>query len=58
MSVVERVVENLNKRRENILSGNINCIPSPFRKFSGDFPGIEQGKYYLISAATKVVAII
>ena len=54
MNLSKRVLESLEKRRQNILSGNINCIPSPFRRFSDDFPGIEQGKYYLISAATKV----
>lgn len=54
MSLSQRVLESLEKRRQNILNGNINCIPSPFKRFSDDFPGIEQGKYYLISAATKV----
>lgn len=54
MSLSKRVLESLEKRRQNILNGNINCIPSPFKRFSDDFPGIEQGKYYLISAATKV----
>lgn len=53
-SVSNRVLEALEKRRQNILNGNINCIPSPFKRFSDDFPGIEQGKYYLVSAATKV----
>ena len=52
--LVERVIDQLRKRRENVLNGNINCIPSPFKRFSDDFPGIEQGKYYLISASTKV----
>lgn len=54
MSVTERVLKSLKKRRQNILDGNINCIPSPFVRFSEDFPGIEQGKYYIVSAATKV----
>lgn len=54
MKISERVLESLEKRRQNILNGNINCIPSPFKRFSDDFPGIEQGKYYLVSAATKV----
>lgn len=54
MTISERIIESLEKRRQNILNGNINCIPSPFKRFSDDFPGIEQGKYYLISAATKV----
>ena len=42
--LVERVIDQLRKRRENVLNGNINCIPSPFKRFSDDFPGIEQGK--------------
>ena len=52
--LVERVIKQLRERRDNIINGNINCIPSPFKRFSDDFPGIEQGKFYLISASTKV----
>ena len=52
--LVDRVLKSLEERRQNILNGNINCIPSPFKRFSEDFPGIEQGKYYLVSASTKV----
>lgn len=52
--VSERVLKSLEERRQNVINGNINCIPSPFKRFSEDFPGIEQGRYYLISAATKV----
>lgn len=48
-----RVIDNLEERRNNILNGSINCIPSPFRNFRRDFPGIEQGRYYLLSGATK-----
>lgn len=54
MELVNRVLKSLEERRQNILNGNINCIPSPFKRFSEDFPGIEQGKYYLMSASTKV----
>lgn len=53
MGLVQRVLENLEERRQRILSGGINCIPSPFKCFRNDFPGIEQGKYYLISGASK-----
>ena len=53
MSIVNRVVNNLQKRRENILNGNVNCIPSPFNTFRNNFVGIEQGKYYLVSAHQK-----
>lgn len=53
MSLIQRVLTNLEDRRQRILSGGINCIPSPFKCFRNDFPGIEQGKYYLISGASK-----
>lgn len=52
--LIERILDNLKKRRENAVSGNINCIPSPFKRFSSQYPGIQQGHYYLISASTKV----
>ena len=53
MSLVQRVLSNLEERRQRVLRGDINCIPSPFKGFQQDFPGIEQGKYYLISGASK-----
>lgn len=49
----ERVLDYLEKRKQNIVDGNINSIPSPFTRFSEDFLGIEQGMYYLITASTK-----
>lgn len=51
--LVQRVLLNLKERREKVLSGGINCIPSPFKSFRRDFPGIEQGKYYIVSGASK-----
>ena len=53
MSLIQRVLTNLEKRRQRILKGEINCIPSPFKNFRQDFPGIEQGKMYLVSGAAK-----
>lgn len=53
MGLIQRVLCNLNDRRERILKGEINCIPSPFKQFRNDFPGIEQGKYYCVSGASK-----
>lgn len=49
----ERVLNKLEERRNNILSGNINCIPFPFANFREDIPGIEQGRYISITGATK-----
>lgn len=53
MSLIERVINNLEERRNNILSGNINSIPSPFKRFRNDFIGIEQGQYVVVTAPTK-----
>lgn len=53
MSLIQRVLTNLEERRQRVLRGDINCIPSPFECFRQDFPGIEQGKMYLISGAAK-----
>ena len=49
----ERVLENLNIRRQRILNGQLNCIPSPFKRFSNDFIGIEQSCYYTVTSFTK-----
>ena len=53
MGLIQRVLTNLEDRRQRVLRGDINCIPSPFKNFQRDFPGIEQGKMYLISGASK-----
>lgn len=53
MELIERVLQNLKERREKILKGEVNCIPSPFNRFRSEFAGIEQGRYYLISGGTK-----
>ena len=53
MSLTDRILETLDNRRKRILEGDINCIPSPFRRLSNSFPGIEQAKYYLISGGPK-----
>lgn len=53
MSLTSRILQTLENRRKRILEGDINCIPSPFKRLSNSFPGIEQDKYYLISGSTK-----
>ena len=51
--LIKRVIEGLEERRNNIINGNINSIPSPFKRFSSDFVGIEQGQYVVVTAPTK-----
>lgn len=53
MQLIQRVLQNANERRKRILSGKVNCIPSPFNSFRYDFPGVELGTYYLVSGAAK-----
>lgn len=53
MSLRDRVISNLAERRDRILKGQLNCIPSPFKRFSEDFIGIEQACYYTITSFTK-----
>lgn len=50
MSLYKRVYKNLIEKRDRILSGKINCIPWGFKRFEQESPGIEQGKYYLLTA--------
>lgn len=54
MSLYGRVYDSIIERRERILSGKVNCIPWGLPRFETQLPGIEQGKYYLLSANSKV----
>lgn len=53
MSLKDRVLGNLKRRKEKLLNGGTNSIPSPFVRFSDDFIGVEQGKYYVVTSTTK-----
>ena len=52
-SLINRVLKCLEERRKKVIDGGINSIPSPFIRFREDFLGVEQGKYYVITASTK-----
>jgi hypothetical protein len=54
MKTYKRNLSIIKERRENVLRGGINCIPSPFKRFRSEFPGIERGRYYLVSANQKI----
>ena len=53
LNLFDRVYNSLKSRRERILSGKVNCIPWGLPRFEKDCPGIEQGKYYMITAQSK-----
>lgn len=58
MSLFRRVRDSITERRDRILNGMINCIPWGLPRFEKELPGIEQGKYYLLTANSKVGRIL
>ncbi len=48
-----KVIGNLKERRQRIIDGYVNCIPSPYKRFSNDFSGIEQSLYICVTSFTK-----
>lgn len=46
-------MQSIEERRQRILDGKVNCIPSPLKTFRYDYPGVELGTYYLISGGGK-----
>ena len=53
MELYDKTMSLLEKRRDRIINGSVNCIPSPFKRFSEDFTGIEQDTYYCVTSFTK-----
>ena len=51
--LVKQTLENLHRRRDNLLSGKVNCIPSPIKALTADFPGVEQEEYIIVTGAQK-----
>ena len=49
----KKVIGKIKERRQRILDGNVNSIPSPFSRFSNDFIGLEQSTYYILTSYTK-----
>lgn len=52
-NLVDNALKQLEERRQRILDGGLNCIPSPFKRFRGDFPGLEQSQYLCVTSYTK-----
>ena len=41
-------------RRKRILEGKFNCLPFPFVRFRRVYPGVEQGKFIILTANQKI----
>ena len=54
MGRIDSVVKQLKDRRDRVLKGLYNCLPFPFPRFRMIFPGIEKGKFIVITANQKV----
>ena len=53
MELIDETIQYLHERRQNLIDGKINCIPSPFTSFRQDFVGIEQETFYAVTANQK-----
>lgn len=53
MTYREQLYEKIKEKRQRVIDGKVNSIPSPFKRFSNDFIGLQQAKYYLITSFTK-----
>lgn len=54
MSKFKEVQEENKSRRQRIIEGKYNCLPFPFERFRKVYPGLEQGKFLIITANQKV----
>jgi len=53
-SLSDRCLAKIEEKRERVLSGKINSIPLPFKRFRNTYPGAERGRYILITANQKI----
>lgn len=53
MGIIDETLTYLHERRQNLIDGKVNCIPSPFTSFRQDFVGIEQETYYITTGNQK-----
>ena len=54
MSKFQEIQEENKERRERVIEGKYNCLPFPFPRFRKVYPGVEQGKFIIITANQKV----
>lgn len=54
MNIFNKVLSTIKYNRDKLLSGGYNVIPWNLPRFQRYLPGIEQGKYYCVTANQKV----
>lgn len=50
----DEVVNNLEENKQKREQGKVIAIPFPFKRFSKYIPGVQQGRYIICTASTKV----
>lgn len=50
----ERAIEKMSANLRTSLNGGVNCIPTTLSRFSKYWPGVEKGKYYMVTASSGV----
>lgn len=53
MNLYNRVIKDLKIKRNRVLKGLLNCIPWDLERFSDHMPGVERGRYYLVTGQQK-----
>jgi hypothetical protein len=54
MSKFQEIQKDNTARRQRILEGKFNCLPFPFPRFRKVYPGVEQGKFIILTANQKI----
>lgn len=54
MSRFQEIQKDNETRRKRILEGKFNCLPFPFARFRKVYPGVEQGKFIILTANQKI----
>lgn len=49
----DKVFKSLVERKERAESGHFNCVPLPFKRFRNFLPGIERGRYVIVTSGQK-----
>ena len=52
-NLYNKTIQEIEDKRQRIIDGGVNCIPTPFKRFTDDFCGVEQDTMYCITSFTK-----
>jgi hypothetical protein len=52
--IYQRAIQKMSANKETADNGGVNCIPTSLSRFSKFWPGVEKGKYYMVTASSGV----